>query len=183
MGGVFLGKTPPSERKFRDFLIFVSASSNRWTVPASDTGSLLCMLDRISIIFMKNKKVFEKYFLKNIFFDNRKFQNVKNAKNRTKKSKMLKQKFSKCCIFCSKFCDFFRSKFSKSIFQIFDQIFFQTIFPPKYFVFFFDRSKKYFKKKVGKKSEHIYRSKISLRIECEHFQTLKKKLKYSSRQF
>ena len=44
---------------------------------------------------------------------------------------------------------------------------------------FFCRSKKYFLKKLRKKSGHQYWSKISLRIEWEHSQRLKTTLEYS----
>ena len=47
--------------------------------------------------------------------------------------------------------------------------------------FFSDRSKKYFLKKLRKKSEHQYRIKISLRIEWEHSQPPENTLKHSSR--
>ena len=50
----------------------------------------------------------------------------------------------------------------------------------EYFFFFSDR-RKIFLGKVEKKSEHQYRNKISLRIECEHSQPLQTTLKYSSR--
>ena len=50
-------------------------------------------------------------------------------------------------------------------------------------LFFWIDRKKYFLKKLKKKSGHQYRSKISLRIEWEHSQPLKTTLKHSLRRF
>ena len=52
---------------FWDFPDFGPGSGNKWTVPRGGTGSLLCVLDPTSIIFMKNKKLPKTYFSKNIF--------------------------------------------------------------------------------------------------------------------
>ena len=52
-----------------DFRVFRSASDNKWTVSERVTGLPLSRLDRLSMIFMKNKKFQKKTFLKNIFFE------------------------------------------------------------------------------------------------------------------
>ena len=52
----YLYQVCPKIPKILDFSVFGSGPDTKWEVPGSVTGLLLDSLDRICIIFMKNKK-------------------------------------------------------------------------------------------------------------------------------